>query len=1614
MAEDERNDERNGVSEPPSPSPSTSSEAQVYRRPEAFPRANFIQNIEIIQKACGWRFDLRPISQGCATLLKAAKEQESFSLDVITGSDSLVLNTLLEATSSKYPPRVTEPALNLLHRLISSGLIVGESSGAHGPAGEKGGRSNEEKGMVDQVVERICDCGSSSSEDVQLAVLKALLTISTSETFCVKGERLLQAFKMIFNLAVGSNFEGMKRHAIASLQQLLSVWFRKAASDFNFSASPDTPRDEEDLSSSGHLVQNDLDVANIATLAEKADISGLEKVLTSRLTESQKTVVEAGGDGAAPKQEGGGEGGEEEEEAEKNDVRSSTTKPPKERAQPLCGLEADLFVLLRSLCRLAARTIEMATADYFVVDGKLLALGLIKHVLQFQAWDSLSRNFIHRARNLLCVMLIRNANCSINSAAIKQIEILNRAILQPRILAAMKPEAGAFIPLLIVRHLEVFSPEPHLLISSCKALCSLCGKDQLLADLFVNYDCEMNATNIFDRIVKGLCYVIVSKPTYDQATESEVKILACKALSKALTSLHDWFDRHQTAVASDANGGLDDTNSSEQISHLLKGQQDLLRAKNKKDSLCGGIDLFNANPVKGMKTLVNSGVVESSVEAQAEFLYKSENLDLTAKGQFLGHHGENQISVMHKYADYFDFAGIEFDDAMRLYLDTFRLPGEAQQIDRIMEKFADRYCTCNTDTFSNADQAYTLAYAIIMLNTDMHNPLAEHMMTKVAFIGMVNQCPVEVEEDEHQALPEEFLGAIFDRIASSQIKFKDEANEANPQIIDKTMTSPLLKVLRKALPIQKVFGDMGAQQSLPSLDGIKDILRKHQSRHESAAGIWNTAVNSDLAICMCEAVCKHSMEVFDSLDKIKVSMESFELIIGSIKEAIVLTGLMDQNDSCDKLISILSNLVGFGDANTFTLSLPDSMRIEAFKKLVQIAINQPDLIRGSWTHVFRCFSTAQYFALQGHEMEVMRKFDRLGYDMQYNNQSSKRSRLLSFFESEGLQLIDQIFSGSGNMDGQTIVMFVSAMCAVNREDLEGPKLNGLELILLQRLVETVHHNLNRIRMVWSRLWAVTSAHLVGAGCEDDVEIAMYSIDALRQIVFKLLEHQELSTFKFQNQAIKPFVSIFRQSELDQVHVFTIQCILQVVSAHNTKLQSGWTSILACVKSALGNESVEVVDAALHILKQSWFEPQIISSKELFNELKGCFIELMAHGSHVEHQGRAIEIVKEGISLLLDDLSEDNQGLEMIELLCNMGNTALKHNKSCYHVAYQALFSIFARDGLKYKDQKWEEILENLCRTSFIEGPAPEDVADEYYKTYFPLLCKLLNHTHVPIAAALPKIVEAIRALLAKNLTTELKIFLISQISLVALSLKERTEDESTWTVLVGNLKDMLLGLQNGLGNQGAGKACLANMTIAFQEALSETSKCLVAPSLRKVKIEILDVLELSVMFAIQYNNGLLTDDQSERDEAQGFLLRQEVSGGCLLIELANSLCTGMGADTGEGGGGKKKKKKRKADLHQGRKILLRVCSTILRETCLPRDASSPDDGLEANRAPLVALAVTSCSGIPEELLKEVSEFMLPQIVHYIESNHSDVRCAVSDFLLSKVKPALEVSARPRE
>ena len=73
---------------------------------------------------------------------------------------------------------------------------------------------------------------------------------------------------------------------------------------------------------------------------------------------------------------------------------------------------------------------------------------------------------------------------------------------------------------------------------------------------------------------------------------------------------------------------------------------------------------------------------------------------------------------MHAFVDFMDFNNMRFVDALRMFLQSFRLPGEAQKIDRFMLKFAERYIAGNPQVFANAGKYKSRCVQHVALNRD--------------------------------------------------------------------------------------------------------------------------------------------------------------------------------------------------------------------------------------------------------------------------------------------------------------------------------------------------------------------------------------------------------------------------------------------------------------------------------------------------------------------------------------------------------------------------------------------------------------------------------------------------------------------------------------------------------------------------------------------------------------------------------------------------------------------------------------------------------------------------------------------------------------------------------
>lgn len=195
---------------------------------------------------------------------------------------------------------------------------------------------------------------------------------------------------------------------------------------------------------------------------------------------------------------------------------------------------------------------------------------------------------------------------------------------------------------------------------------------------------------------------------------------------------------------------------------------DLTKTDCKSKQYAIGQKRFNMDPKKGIEYLIEHDILENTPESIAKFLFDGDGLNKTAIGNYLGERNEFNMKVLDNFVNLHNFSDLILVQALRQFLWSFRLPGEAQKIDRMMEKFAIRYCQENPGVFEDTDTCFVLSFAIIMLNTSLHNPSVREKPTIEKFIALNRSI------NNGKDLPRELLESLYESIKQEPFKIPEE------------------------------------------------------------------------------------------------------------------------------------------------------------------------------------------------------------------------------------------------------------------------------------------------------------------------------------------------------------------------------------------------------------------------------------------------------------------------------------------------------------------------------------------------------------------------------------------------------------------------------------------------------------------------------------------------------------------------------------------------------------------------------------------------------------------------------------------------------------------------
>lgn len=298
--------------------------------------------------------------------------------------------------------------------------------------------------------------------------------------------------------------------------------------------------------------------------------------------------------------------------------------------------------------------------------------------------------------------------------------------------------------------LEGGSRRPDARQAMVENICVLARLPTFLVELFVNYDCDPNLTDLCEDMVGMLSRNALP----DSATWSTTSVppLCLDALLRYIQNIAERLDQPART-----EGYPDPTELREQ--------------RRKKKLIIKGMSKFNENPRGGLAFLQDKGIIESATDPQAvaTFLKSTTLASKKVLGEYLSKRGNEEI--LDCFMNSFDFAEKRVDEALRMLLETFRLPGEAPLIDRIVGSFSKLYCAASIPgSIANNDAAYVLTYATIMLNTDQHNPNVKGQNRMKVDDFAKNLRGVNGGKD----FDPEYLQAVYDAIRTNEIILPEE------------------------------------------------------------------------------------------------------------------------------------------------------------------------------------------------------------------------------------------------------------------------------------------------------------------------------------------------------------------------------------------------------------------------------------------------------------------------------------------------------------------------------------------------------------------------------------------------------------------------------------------------------------------------------------------------------------------------------------------------------------------------------------------------------------------------------------------------------------------------
>ncbi|XP_062518371.1 Golgi-specific brefeldin A-resistance guanine nucleotide exchange factor 1-like isoform X2 [Corticium candelabrum] len=714
---------------------------------------------------------------------------------------------------------ITGVALSAVNKFLSYGLIDGRQQSA----------ASGVENIADAVTHaRFVGTDPANDEVVLMKILQVLRTLlltpignhMTNESVC---EIMQSCFRICFEARLSELLRRTAEHTLLDMVQLLFQRLKTFEEDTKVTVSADTQIRKVLKKATGSGISQSI-VSQAVRLSRRksSQRSNTPPADTEEEAKYQSDKCDTGldadksEDDRGKEAEGESEGGEKLlEKAPAPYVNHRGIKFTQRRAGPLVpyGLSCvrELFNFLITLINPhdrnnSAAMIQMGLSLIIAaLENGCEAIGRLKSILQY-IQDDLCKHLFQ---------LLKSDNVYLFSLSVRVCFLLFEGLREK-----LKFQLEMFVTALMdaIGQGSQTRSAVEKRDSTLECVVQLCQIRHFVTELYLNYDADLYSGNVFEDLTK-----LLAKNAYPGAGPYSSHLLCLDALLATVNCIesncHDNLQQSTTSTdkqsaasllqqhdgvgsvcvvndelcVSEAARGSDAlfnalpvplkvgnvremvTSVSSEEAVCLPTAEQLIQIKQKKKLFIAGSEQFNSSPKKGIQFLQERGILKSPLDPDELAIFLRENPRLQKKmiGECVG--DRKNDAILQAFVRSFHVEDVKIQSAMRVFLESFRLPGEAPIISRIMEHFSEHWLNVNSNNsnvfgteFANKDCVYILCYGIILLNVDQHNPQNKNPMTEAQF--QKNQRGLNDGKD----FSEELLREIYKEIRDDEIIMPEE------------------------------------------------------------------------------------------------------------------------------------------------------------------------------------------------------------------------------------------------------------------------------------------------------------------------------------------------------------------------------------------------------------------------------------------------------------------------------------------------------------------------------------------------------------------------------------------------------------------------------------------------------------------------------------------------------------------------------------------------------------------------------------------------------------------------------------------------------------------------